>query len=142
MYKTILLSIDLGDPSSWERAAPVAVGLAEKFDAKVHLLTVIPDFGMPVVANYFPERYVKDAMASAKVDLAKFAEENVPAGFLGDIHCGFGSIYKEIISMAGKIDCDAIVMASHRPEMSDYLLGPNAARVARHAKQSVFIVRN
>jgi nucleotide-binding universal stress UspA family protein len=34
-----------------------------------------------------------------------------------------------------------IVMASHRPEMSDYLLGANAARVVRHAKISVLVVR-
>jgi nucleotide-binding universal stress UspA family protein len=32
-------------------------------------------------------------------------------------------------------------MASHRPELSDYLLGPNAARIVRHAKQSVLVVR-
>ncbi len=34
-----------------------------------------------------------------------------------------------------------IVMASHRPEMSDYLLGPNAARVVRHARRSVSVIR-
>jgi nucleotide-binding universal stress UspA family protein len=35
-----------------------------------------------------------------------------------------------------------IVMASHRPELKDYLLGPNAARVVRHAECSVLVVRN
>ena len=42
---------------------------------------------------------------------------------------------------ADKLKCDLIVMASHRPELKDYLLGPNAARVVRHARQSVFVVR-
>jgi nucleotide-binding universal stress UspA family protein len=35
-----------------------------------------------------------------------------------------------------------IVLASHRPELKDYLLGPNAARVVRHAKCSVLVVRD
>ncbi|MEO0863555.1 MAG: universal stress protein, partial [Pseudomonadota bacterium] len=36
---------------------------------------------------------------------------------------------------------DAIFVGAHRPELKDYLIGPNAARVARHAQQSVFVVR-
>ena len=49
---------------------------------------------------------------------------------------------RKFIQSAGDLNCDLIVLASHRPETKDYLLGPNAARVARHAKQSVFVVRN
>jgi universal stress protein F len=32
-------------------------------------------------------------------------------------------------------------MASHRPEMRDYLIGPNAAHVAQHASCSVLVLR-
>ena len=32
-------------------------------------------------------------------------------------------------------------MASHRPSLKDYLLGPNAAHVACHALCTVYIVR-
>ncbi len=32
-------------------------------------------------------------------------------------------------------------MGSHRPELSDYLLGPNAGKVVRHAKCLVMVVR-
>lgn len=39
------------------------------------------------------------------------------------------------------LGADLIVMASQRPELKDYLLGPNAARVVRHAEQSVLVVR-
>ena len=52
-----------------------------------------------------------------------------------------GSVYKEILEVADSIGADLIVLTSHRPARSDYLLGPNAARVVRHAKQSVFVVR-
>jgi nucleotide-binding universal stress UspA family protein len=52
-----------------------------------------------------------------------------------------GRVYEEIIMTAKELGADLIVMSAHRHELSDYLLGPNAARVARHASQSVLIVR-
>ncbi|MDH3475684.1 MAG: universal stress protein [Rhodospirillales bacterium] len=36
---------------------------------------------------------------------------------------------------------DLIITGSHKPNVSDYLLGSNAARVVRHASCSVFVVR-
>ena len=36
---------------------------------------------------------------------------------------------------------DLIVMRSHRPKFSTYLLGSNAAHIVRHAPCSVFVVR-
>ncbi len=34
-----------------------------------------------------------------------------------------------------------IIVASHKPNVGDYLLGTTAARVVRHATCSVFVVR-
>ncbi len=56
-------------------------------------------------------------------------------------HVAHGTIYDEIMKAADKLDCDLILMGSHRPELKDYLLGPNAVRIVRHANQSVFVVR-
>jgi nucleotide-binding universal stress UspA family protein len=39
------------------------------------------------------------------------------------------------------MNADLIVLAAHRPELKDYLLGPNASRVVRHAKCSVYVIR-
>ncbi len=39
------------------------------------------------------------------------------------------------------VPADLIVMASHRPEMKDYLLGSNAGHIVLHAPCSVFVVR-
>ena len=142
MYKSILLPVDLGDKSSWEKAAPQAVALAKQNDAKIHLLTVIPDFGMPVVGSFFPPDYAEKALQSSSDQLSALASEIIPGDLLAQVHTVQGSAYQEILNTAKQAGCDLIVMASHRPEMSDYLLGPNAARVVRHADQSVMIVRN
>ncbi len=53
-----------------------------------------------------------------------------------------GTIYVGILDLAANIEADLIIMASHRPEMRDYLLGANAAKVVRHAKCSVMVVRD
>ena len=53
----------------------------------------------------------------------------------------FGSVYREIIACARSEGVDLIVMGSHAPNVADYLLGSNAARVVRHSPCSVHIVR-
>jgi nucleotide-binding universal stress UspA family protein len=52
-----------------------------------------------------------------------------------------GKIYREILNAARTIGADLIVMGSHHPELRDYLLGPNADKVVRHADCSVMVVR-
>ncbi|HYZ26966.1 MAG TPA: universal stress protein [Geminicoccaceae bacterium] len=42
---------------------------------------------------------------------------------------------------ARTVPAGLIVMGSHHPELKDYLLGPNAAKVMRHADCSVTVVR-
>ena len=142
MYSTILLAIDLNDPSSWERALPAAVEQAEAGGGKLHIVTVVPDYGMAIVGSFFPADYEKAALAEADKMLDGFVSENVPSEIEVAHSVGHGTIYKEVLATAERIGADLIVMASHRPEQSDYLLGPNAARVVRHAECSVLVVRN
>jgi universal stress protein F len=52
-----------------------------------------------------------------------------------------GGVYPEILAEAEEWGADLIVIGSHRPAMSTYLLGSNARTVVRHAKCSVLVVR-
>jgi len=52
-----------------------------------------------------------------------------------------GHAARTIAEYAAREGVDCIVMGSHKPGLSDYLLGSTAARVARHATCSVHIVR-
>jgi nucleotide-binding universal stress UspA family protein len=141
MFKNILLPVDLNDESSWSTALPVVISQVQAFGATLTLLAVVPDFGMNVVGSYFPADYEKQATAAAAAQLKALAADQVPKDVASATAVAYGTVYEEIIAAAGKAGCDLIVMASHRPELEDYLLGPNAARVARHAKCSVLIVR-
>lgn len=141
MYEHILLPVDLGNESSWEKALPVAIEYCSAFDATLHVLTVMPDFGSPLVAQFFPTDHEDRMMANANDVLHKFVTDKVPDSIRVQHIVADGTIYKTIIDIAESIGADLIIMGSHRPELQDYLLGPNAARVVRHSTKSVLVVR-
>jgi nucleotide-binding universal stress UspA family protein len=141
MFKHILLAVDLEHEGSWERSLPAAIDHAKAEDAMMHIMTVVPDFGTSLVGSYFPKGQEQKMLDDALNRLHKFVNDNVPADLKVQHIVGKGRAYSEILRVAEEIDCDLIVMESHRPEMKDYLLGPNAARVVRHANCSVLVVR-
>lgn len=142
MFKKILIPVDVDDEATWKKAADVAAHLAESSSAELHVLTVLPDFGLSIVGSYFPKGYEEKAAKEAGKQLTKFVNEHFGDKVSVRPHVVHGKIYEQIMSAADKLGCDAIIMASHSPELKDYLLGPNAARVVRHARQSVFVVRD
>ena len=141
MFKSILLPIDLASEASWKKSLQLAVSLA-KDGSVLHVMSVLPDFGMAIVGSYFDKDFEGAAMQDMTGQLKSWVSRNVPKGVKAKAHIAHGSVYDEIIRLANKLDCDAIVIAAHGPEMREYLLGSNAARVVRHAKQSVLVVRD
>lgn len=141
MTNPVLVALDLSEESSWRKTLPIAADLCRAWDAELRVMTVVPHFGMPIVAQHFPEDFAETAKAEAKRALDELCAKQVPK----DIRCrtivGYGTIYEEILKTARKSKAEAVVMAAHRPELKDFLLGPNAARVARHAPCSVMVVR-
>jgi nucleotide-binding universal stress UspA family protein len=141
MYRHILLPVDLSDQHSWRKALPTALALCTTFQAELHVMTVVPDFGLPLVGQFFPEGYEAKMHEHVAAQLADFVAKGVPEDVPVQRIVAAGKIYQEILRVAKEIGADLIVMGSHHPELSDYLLGPNAARVVRHADCSVMVVR-
>ena len=142
MFKEILLPIDLGDVESSRKAVSTAIELSRTEGARLQLLCVVPGFGMSIVSQFFPEGFEEKSLAEAANQLDDFIAKNVPSEIASRAVVANGTVYEEILKTARETKCDLIVMASHRPELKDYLLGPNAARVVRHATCSVLVVRD
>ena len=142
MYQNILLTIDPSEESSWKKALPTAVELCKSSGAKLYILAVVPDFGTGAVSAYFPDGYQDEVIAKTKTELEALAAKAVPSDVSANAIVICGTIYEEILNSVKAIRPDLVVMASHRPELKDYLLGPNAARVVRHASCSVLVVRD
>ncbi len=141
MFKSILLPLDLANTTGPEKALVAAVDLARHHSADLHVVTVVPDFGMAIVGTFFEEGFEEKALTAARQQLSAFVDAHVPDDIQVRAHVAHGTIYDQILRATERLDVDLIVIASHRPELRDYLLGPNAARIVRHANQSVFVVR-
>lgn len=141
MGRKVLLPIDLGDPAA--QGKPLAEALTLLGEGGVlHVVAVLPDFGMAPVGAFFRKGYEAEALAAFGRALADWTAAHVPEGVDVHPHVLHGTIYDEILRAADKLAVDVIVIGAHRPALSDYLLGPNAARVVRHARCSVYVVRD
>ncbi len=138
MYSKILVAVDVVNPATSETCAAKAKALAEASGAELHVITVMPDDGMPAVSIALGPEHGELIRKAGKDALATFTDTHLPGAVQ---HLARGSIYDNILRAADSIGADLIVIGAHRPELRDYLVGPNAAKVARHAKQSVLIVR-
>ena len=140
MYKNVLCAIKLGEEHSWKKALPQAIEMRDD-SGNLHLLTVVPEFGLSAISQYFPENFEEETLNKTKEELRTFIDANVPK----DVPCraivAQGRTFEQILRIADEIGADAIVMAAGNPNLAQFLLGPNASRVVRHAKCSVLVVR-
>ncbi len=142
MFKRILVPLDLSDEGVSNRTLAVAEDMAVRYGAALDVLTVVPTYTMSIVGAAFPRNFEETALEAVRQKLKSMLDAREDAGVTVRGHVAHGTIYDEIMKVANRLDCDLIVMTSHRPELKDYLLGPNAARVVRHARQSVFVIRD
>lgn len=141
MFKTLLLAVDVNDPESAVRVTDAACAMATHEKAKLHVLNVVPDDGMAMVSASLSADHYAQAAEASKGLLEAWAQAHIPHEITSELHIARGTVYDQIIRMAKKLEVDGVFVGAHRPALSDYLMGPNAARVARHAPQSVFVIR-
>ena len=141
MFNSLLLAIDINDPEGALRCTKAAVNMAIAEKAELHILNVVPDDGMAIVSASLDADHNASAVDASHAALEDWAAKNIPQGIKPKLHVARGRIYDQILKTATKLKADGIFVGAHSPELKDYLLGSNAARVARHAKQSVFVIR-
>jgi nucleotide-binding universal stress UspA family protein len=141
MFKTLLLAVDVNDLKGSERPAEAAQAMAMGNDAELHVMNVVPDYGMSIVGSFFSQDHNKIILKEAKAALEDWAQKTLKGVSKLRLHVDQGTIYDLVLKEAKSIQADAIFVGAHKSQLKDYLIGPNAARIARHAKQSVFVIR-
>ena len=140
MYKRIILAVDLADTSTKPKGLPEALELAKAWGGDLRLVNVqpvVPATFMEYVPADFDAEQTKRAMEALE---AITADIDLPAERKSGA-ARAGGIYHELLQEASEWNADLIVVGSHRPVMSDYLLGSNAKTIVRHAQCSVLVVR-
>ncbi len=136
MFKTILVPIDLSHSDSSQAIIDTALNNGDA-DTKVILLNVVEEIPrwaaieLPADIQHKSLQNSQDEMEA----IARVATANT------EVIIRVGHPYQTILSEAEKSNADLIVIASHKPGLQDYLLGSTAAKVVRHAKCSVLVVR-
>ena len=141
MFTSILVPIDLARPSSWRSALPHAIALATAARGSVTVMTVIRDLTAMfegVCLSFQLEAITTEARDRLEHIAAEHATETVPIGR----EVRTGRVGREIVTAAKDCAADLIVMASHRPQRRDYVIGANAGYVAQHADCSVLVLRH
>lgn len=135
MYKKILvpMALDHGiSASTLEIAQALTGGTGD--------ITALHVYEAPQgsASSFLDAEVVKESVARAKAKL-----EEKTSGLKGVTAVMVkGHTYRSIVDYAAEHDVDCIVIGSHKPGFSDYLLGSTAARVVRHAPCAVHVYRS
>ncbi len=142
MFKEILLPVDLQETALSERAIAIAQDVAEHYDSNITVITVIPDFGLPMVANFFPEDTMKQANKEVCAELKRFVAQHFrqPDKVKTDVRQG-SSPHKAVVKYADKHHVDLIIIPSRAKDVSKLFLGSSATHVVERAPCSVMVVR-
>ncbi len=131
MYKHILVPVDLGDTPAAAKAVSVARHIARRDGSRISVVSVVPAWPDDLANE--PLDYQPDLDAYVGAVAEGFDIE-------GEVKIG-GSISGRIIETVEAKRIDLVVMASHDPRVTDYVIGSNAAHVVLHAPCSVLVVR-
>lgn len=135
MYDNVLVPMALDHGLS-----PETLAIAKALSSDGGSITALHVYEAPQgsVSSYLDENVVKEGFewAQAELDRKTAGLEGVTTKLVK------GHTYRTIIDHAIDNNIDCIVIGSHKPGLSDYLLGSTAARVVRHAPCAVHVHRS
>ena len=141
MFKKILVPIDIDYPETAAAVYQKAAALAKLSAAEVRLVSVMPGFGMPIVASFISDDVRKEAEKNFNAALGQFHQDNCDESVTYTIRTG--KHWEEIIKVADKWEADLIVVYHNRHrEINEVFSGSCSQRVSDNAQCSVLRLRN
>ena len=143
MSGSVLCAVDLANGADDADTIRVAADLAAQKGSQLDVIAVVPDYGMSPVGTYFNKEHHDEAVEASKQQLNDLVTEAIGADANESVRhvVATGRAYAEVLNLAEQTQPWLIVVGAHKSEVSDFLLGPNAARIVRHSKTSVYVVR-
>ncbi|WP_416795342.1 universal stress protein [Ciceribacter azotifigens] len=136
MYQKIVVPVDCAALDKGEKILRKAASLLDT-GGEIVLMTVVED--MPgYLAIDLPVDIIENAIKDGKAKLVGLKEKT---GIAARVEIRSGAAAREILAAASEHKADLIMIASHVPDFSNYLIGATADRVVRHAKCSVLVDR-
>jgi len=140
MFNKILVPIELDYPNAAASVYQKAAEIAEVSKAEIRLVTVMPGFGMPLVASYIPDEVRKETEDRFRESMEQFIQKNCQDSVTYSLRSGKN--WEEIIKAADKWGADLIVVYhNQRRDINEVFSRSCAQRVADGAKCSVLWLR-
>ncbi|KUJ85110.1 universal stress protein UspA [Ruegeria marisrubri] len=137
MFNHIMIPVDLHMPPEVSKAMDVAAEMAKFMGARITIVSVTGT-GM-TDAPHTPET-IKEALATvsealheksgAAVEIHNITSHDIPV-----------EVDSDLVRAAEEIDADLIIIGTHAPRITDYVMSSHAGYLAKHATVSVFVVR-
>lgn len=142
MTGSVLVALELTDEESYDQALPKAVAFARARGEHLHLMAVVPGYGMPIVSAALPAGFEEKALRDAKAAVEAIGRAQVPDDVKWTAHVGHGDVTNEILRVTAETGASLIVMESHPPNaVRQLVIGSHAERVVHYSPVSVLVVR-
>ncbi len=141
MFKKILVPVDIDYPETAAAVYQMTVEIAKLSGAEIRLVSVMPGFGMPIVASYISNEVRKEVTDRFNESLEKFINDHCREPVSHTIRSGKN--WEEIIKAADKWEADLIVVYhNRRHEINEVFSRSCSQRVSNNANCSVLRLRN
>ncbi|MGY6695189.1 MAG: universal stress protein [Roseinatronobacter sp.] len=138
MYSSIVIAAALFNEGATTRAALEKARTLLDDGGKVTLVHVIDEVPGYVAAS-IPKEHLSARRRDVEKQLADIAAS--ATGVRVETVIREGQPSASILGAAKEAGADLIMIASHKPGLSDYFIGSTAARIVRHATVSVLVTR-
>ena len=141
MFDKILVPIDIDYPKTAAAVYRKAAALAKASGAELKLVSVMPGFGMPIVASFITAEVRQEAADRFEQTVKQFWQDNCDESVTYTIRTGKN--WEEIVRAAKKWNADLIVVYHNRHrEINEVFSHSCSQRVSDHAHCSVLRLRN
>ena len=138
MFKKIMTPVDLAHKGDLKKALACTADLAKHYGAEVVYVGVTAATPGPTAHNprEFADKLEAFAKAEADEHGIKAAAETVIS------HDPATDVDDALLKAVKETGADLVVMASHVPNVLDYIWPSNGGKIAEHAKCTVMVVRS
>ncbi|MGC9370815.1 MAG: universal stress protein [Paracoccaceae bacterium] len=137
MYSNIMVPVDLRHLDRLGKALKTAADLARHYGAKVCYVGVTAE--TPGALAHNPEEYAAKLADFAAAQSAEHGIEATSKPLAS--HDPAIDLDHTLREAAEEIGSDLVVMATHMPNVTDYIWPSHGGRLATHSDASVFLVR-
>lgn len=137
--RKVLVAIDISEDKIARKLLSYALKINHP-EGEIQVVNVMDvNLNSPMIDRFADMK--KSYAESTQRGIQRLLAETLPETARFSVSVKSGRAYAEILQVAKDMEADMIIIGAYRPVMKDFLLGNTAAKVVRHAKCSVTVIR-